>query len=56
MSMERDSYLDNIKILLLFMVAFAHNLIPFKDEGIGIESNLLFSYAVVCLRDRIFGP
>lgn len=37
MRTERESYLDNIKILLLFMVAFAHNLIPFKDESIGIE-------------------
>lgn len=37
MTIERDSYLDNIKILLLLLVAFAHNLIPFKDEGIGIE-------------------
>lgn len=44
MRTERESYLDNIKILLLFMVAFAHNLIPFKDENIGIEIGIKAIY------------
>lgn len=51
MSAARDSYLDNIKILLLFMVAFAHNLIPFKDEGVGIE---IVIKAIYCFHMPLF--
>ena len=35
--MNRNSHIDNIKILLLFLVAYAHNLIPFREESIIVE-------------------
>ncbi|RGY94785.1 acyltransferase family protein [Clostridium sp. AM58-1XD] len=42
--MIRENNIDNIKILLLFTVAFAHNLIPFKNESKIIEFAIKFIY------------
>lgn len=41
---DREYIVDNIKMLLLFTVAFAHNLIPFKEESKIIEFIVKFIY------------
>ena len=41
---SRDSHIDNIKILLLFLVAYAHNLIPFKEESVVVEQVIKIIY------------
>ncbi len=40
----RDSHIDNIKIFLLFLVAFAHNLIPFREENVLVENLIKIIY------------
>lgn len=40
----RNSHIDNIKILLLFLVAFAHNLIPFRGDSIVAEQLIKIIY------------
>ena len=34
---KRNYHIDNIKLLLLFLVALAHTLIPFREMHIGID-------------------
>lgn len=42
--MERNYHIDNIKIVLLFLVAFAHGLMPFRYMGEAFEQVIKFIY------------